>query len=306
MNGQYTTNATDGNLLTFFRANQQPAPIITVTVSTPNTSIIGLTPPVTVRPGSVNLTRSYVYAVPDLVPADGTSAATLGAKILDTWKNPISGRGVTFASSRGGSDAVTQPGEATGGLGIAFGSISSTVASVPGQASTFATITGTVTGLGAITTTGSVTFFGSPGGGRIQNGTRPGAVVNGAATDFTLAIVARDLEGLELPTDAIINWTLRGQGDGTFSTTATTSGVGTPIHATQFTATRAGTITITGGYVIPAERVGAGTQVAVDLTFKIVSQFDVTATTIGGKVVTSRVEWDGTTLRTISWTTSAP
>lgn len=306
VNGQYTTNATDGNLVTFFRANQQPAPIITVTVSAPNASIIGLTPPITVRPSSVNLTRSYVYAVPDLVPADGTSTAALGAKILDTWKNPVSGRGVTFASSRGGSDLITQPSEATGGLGIAFGSISSTVASVPGQASTFATITGTVTGVGAIATTGSVTFFGSPGGGRIQNGTRPGAVVNGAATDFTLAIVARDLEGLELPTDTIINWTLRGQGGGTFSTTATTSGFGTPMHATQFTATRAGTITITGGYVIPAERVGAGTQVAVDLTFKIVSQFDVTATTIGGKVVTSRVEWDGTTLRTISWTTSAP
>lgn len=304
-NGQYTTNAGDGNLITFFRANQQPTPIITVNVVSPNASIIGVTPPILVQPGPVNLAKSYVYAVPDLVPADGTTSATLGAKVLDTWKNPISARSVTFASSRGVSDVVVQPAAPTGALGIVFGGVTSSVASQPGVASTFATITGTVTGVGQISGTATVTFFGSPGGGRIQNGTRPGAVVNGAATDFTLALVARDLEGLELPADSLISWSVRGQGDGTFTTTTTTSGPGT-LHATQFTTRRAGRVTITAGYLIPSGRVGAGTQVAIDLSFTIVSQFDIAATTLNGRVVTARIEWDGTTLRTVSWTTQNP
>lgn len=78
-----------------------------------------------IEPLGVSPTRSTLQISPEIVVADGLSAATMTATLLDSLGEPVPGKAVSFASSRGVADSIVQPGGLTSGSGQAVGLISS-------------------------------------------------------------------------------------------------------------------------------------------------------------------------------------
>jgi uncharacterized repeat protein (TIGR01451 family) len=71
--------------------------------------------------------RSTVTVSPAFVLADGVAASTIVATVLDASGRPVPGHAVTFASGRGGADAIVQPSAPTDANGVATGHVRSSV-----------------------------------------------------------------------------------------------------------------------------------------------------------------------------------
>ncbi|HSG06220.1 MAG TPA: invasin domain 3-containing protein, partial [Nitrospiria bacterium] len=69
---------------------------------------------------------STVTVDPPIVVADGVSLSTITVTLIDTLGNPVTGKTITLASSRGATDILTQPAGPTDANGQAFGTIQST------------------------------------------------------------------------------------------------------------------------------------------------------------------------------------
>ena len=76
-------------------------------------------------PTVTNATNSTVTASPAVVSADGISTSTITVTLLDASNQPVVGKTVTLASSRGATDTITQPAAVSDANGVATGTISS-------------------------------------------------------------------------------------------------------------------------------------------------------------------------------------
>lgn len=79
------------------------------------------------RAGVVDPNNSSVTVDPPLVVSDGVSFSTITVTLRDSNNQPIAGRTVSLASSRGGVDVITQPFGPTDANGVTTGQIRSTM-----------------------------------------------------------------------------------------------------------------------------------------------------------------------------------
>ncbi len=94
--------------------------------------------PVTVIADLINPNNSSVTISPPTVLADGVAVSTITVILRDSLGNPVSGRTVSFSSSRGAVDSFIQPPAPTDASGRAVGTVRS---STPGAATITATET---------------------------------------------------------------------------------------------------------------------------------------------------------------------
>jgi Invasin, domain 3/Bacterial Ig-like domain (group 1)/Calcineurin-like phosphoesterase len=113
---------------------------------------------VTVTAGPVSGTTTTVTSAPTSI-APGTETSTLRVTAKDALGNPVSGATVVLAAT-GSGNTVTQPATLTNSIGVASGTLSSTVAETK-------TVSATVNGV-AITQTATVTVT-APSGGAITH-----------------------------------------------------------------------------------------------------------------------------------------
>ena len=113
---------------------------------------------VTVTAGPVSGTTTTVTSAPTSI-APGTETSTLRVTAKDALGNPVSGATVVLAAT-GSGNTLTQPATLTNSIGVASGTLSSTVAETK-------TVSATVNGV-AITQTATVTVT-APSGGAITH-----------------------------------------------------------------------------------------------------------------------------------------
>ncbi|MCP5091085.1 MAG: OmpA family protein, partial [Gammaproteobacteria bacterium] len=77
------------------------------------------------RSNLVDVVNSSVIVDPPLVTADGVDFSTITVTLLDINGDPLAGRMVSIASSRGALDVIIQPASPTDANGVATGQISS-------------------------------------------------------------------------------------------------------------------------------------------------------------------------------------
>ncbi len=85
----------------------QSGVVLTATRTSGDSLTPGASALFTVNPASVSAASSTVAASPSLVTADGVTIATITVTLLDANSNPVSGKTVTLASSRGGTDTIS-------------------------------------------------------------------------------------------------------------------------------------------------------------------------------------------------------
>jgi len=117
---------------TFTLTNSGETPTITAQdQAAPTTQ--GSSAGLTVQVNVIDASHSELYVSPQpggclqdaCIPADGSTTATIEARLYDVVNNPIPGRTVTFLSNRGGTDTFTQPGGSTSANGVATGTVRS-------------------------------------------------------------------------------------------------------------------------------------------------------------------------------------
>ncbi|MCF7731375.1 MAG: Ig-like domain-containing protein [Akkermansiaceae bacterium] len=147
---------------------------------------------VTFVPGPPHPGNSAVLASPSLVPADGTTAATVSVTLQDASGNPVSGKAVTLVSSRGSKDTVVAPPGPSDAKGLVTFSVTS---ATPGSAVLRATAanlansltqTVTFTRLASFAETNLDTSAGASGSEIRNDGTLVRACYFGEATDITV------------------------------------------------------------------------------------------------------------------------
>ena len=70
--------------------------------------------------------NSTVVASLSTLPADGTTTSTITVTLLDATMNPLAGKTVTLASSRGASDTISPASGTSNGSGVVTFSVKST------------------------------------------------------------------------------------------------------------------------------------------------------------------------------------
>jgi fibronectin-binding autotransporter adhesin len=109
--------------------------------------------PVAVQAGAVSASESTLVASPTSLAADGVALSTNAVTLTDAYRNPVSGKTVTLASSRGTSDQISAASGVSDVSGIVTFTVKSTVAGT-------ATLTATDTSDAlALTQTANVTFL---------------------------------------------------------------------------------------------------------------------------------------------------
>lgn len=98
---------------------------------------------VEVRSGLVDPDQSSLEVSPPIVLADGLAVSVITATLRNSAGQPVPGRSISFASSRGASDTIVQPPGPSDANGIATGTISSVVVG-PAEVSGTDSATGTV------------------------------------------------------------------------------------------------------------------------------------------------------------------
>jgi len=132
-NHALTATSTTFATLTWSVTATNTSPVIDITGSTSSGSaqLIIDNVSVTVPAGPVNAGTSTVAAVPNSIPADGSTTATITVSLQDASGNPVAGKTVSLASSRGAADIIS----AASGTSSASGIVTFTVQSTtPGMA----------------------------------------------------------------------------------------------------------------------------------------------------------------------------
>jgi hypothetical protein len=138
---------------------------------------------VTFTVGAVSAATSTVTATPTTVTADGVASATITITLRDANNNPVAGKAVSLASSRGATDTIVQPAAVTNAAGQTTGTVRSTTAGT-------STLTATdTTDTIAITQTAAVTFTAGAAGHFVISAS-PTTVTAGSPT--TITITAHD------------------------------------------------------------------------------------------------------------------
>lgn len=141
-------------------------------------------------PGAVSAAQSTVAASPGSVTADGSAAASVTVTLLDAYGNPVPGKTVGLASSRGATDTVSAASGASSASGVVTFTVKSTTAGAP----TF-TATDVTDGL-QITRAASVTFTAGPVSWQQSTLTvSPASIVADGTTASALTVTLRDVNG---------------------------------------------------------------------------------------------------------------
>ena len=105
--------------------NTNPVIDITGSSSSSSAQLIIDNVSVTVPAGPVNAGTSTVAVAPNSIPADGSTTSTITVSLQDAGGNPVPGKTVTLASSRGAADTIS----ASSGASSASGTVTFTVRS---------------------------------------------------------------------------------------------------------------------------------------------------------------------------------
>lgn len=173
-----TTNAM-GLATTYWTLGALAGPV----VGTASVDAVQVSFNATVLSGSVSSTLSTVTATPTQVVADGAQTSVVMVTLLDNAGNPVGGKTVSMASSRGGTDTITPASGVSSALGIVSFQMSS---------STLGTSTVTVTDVTdslVLSTTRSISFI----PGAVTHFAVSGAPASKTAgVSFSVTIVAKD------------------------------------------------------------------------------------------------------------------
>jgi Invasin, domain 3/Bacterial Ig-like domain (group 1)/Cadherin-like domain len=199
----------------------------------------------TVVAGAVSASASTVSASPTSITADGSTTSTITVTLSDIGGNPVSGKAVTLASSRGATDSIS----AASGASDASGHVTFTVTSTTAGSSVFTATDATDSNL-AITQTAGVTFVAGAVSASVSTvSPSPASVTaNGTATS-TITVTLTDAHGNPV--------------SGKTVTLAQTSGSGTPTITTV-----SGTTSVSGVATFTVKSTTAATDVftATDTT----------------------------------------
>lgn len=292
-----------------------PAPVPTVTLSAQQASnleiVNGSTVAIGVTSGATDAAKSFVLLSPSAAGVAGQvgvpTQISVWARVVDAFGNAGVGRAVSLTTSRAGVDTLTA-GALTGDVYgyTAAATLSSTAAGVSQLTATVA---------GSPITVQSATFFSAP---RLNNGTYYGTVSEGTPSKIPLGAVATNASnmpliaqsGALLVSGAEVCWTntLTAGAAGAYDATGVATGAGcvvtttsgatrsvdqsAPGRSTAFQASQPGSVVLTAT---------AGSA-SFSYTFTVASYVDITSTASpSGRVVRSRVDWDGTDLRVVGW-----
>ena len=178
-------------------------------------------------PGPASGATSQITASPTSIAANGTSTSTITVELRDASGTPLTsgGASVALSTTAGSLGAVTDNGDGTYTATL-------TSASTPGSA----TVSGTVNG-SSITDTATVTFTG-PGpasGATSQITASPTSIPADGTSTSTITVELRDASGtpltsggdnVQLSTSAGTLGAVNDNGDGTYTTTLTSSSTG--------------------------------------------------------------------------------
>jgi hypothetical protein len=106
-----------------------------------------------VNPGAVTAAQSTVSASPTPVVADGSTTSTITVTLKDANSNPVSGKTVTLASSRGATDAISAASGSSSSSGVVTFTVKSTAAGSPVFTATDSSDSVTVTQTATVTFT---------------------------------------------------------------------------------------------------------------------------------------------------------
>jgi hypothetical protein len=150
--------------------------------ATVNSVAINQTVTVVVNPGPVSAAQSTVAATSPITASAGASQSTITVTAKDANGNLISGAAVVLAAT-GSGNTLTQPAGTTSGVGVATGTLSSTVAESK-------TVSATIGGV-AITQTATVLV--NPGTANNLNFVvQPSSAVSGASIAPAIQVEVRD------------------------------------------------------------------------------------------------------------------
>jgi len=108
---------------------------------------------VTFTAGTVSAAQSTVTPSPSSVPADGSTTSTITVTLKDANSNPVSGKTVTLASSRGATDTVSAASGASNSSGVVTFTVKSSTTGTPSFTATATTDSVTVTQTATVTFT---------------------------------------------------------------------------------------------------------------------------------------------------------
>lgn len=252
----------------------------------------------------VSPTLSTVVPAPAAVLADGLTQSTVTVTLLDTMSNPVAGKVVTLASSRGATDTIGVLSGTTDGAGQATFTVVSTTSGL-------ATLSATdVTDAIPITNTGALTFTAGPADPTLStvSPSVTSVAADGVATT-TVTVTLRDVNGNPVPatpvqltstgvattitpaiptnTDAlgVVTFTVASVTIGTATLTATETATPTPITSSNPVITfTVGPVSPTVSTVVPSTLTNPADG-ATPVTFTI-TLMDSVSNPVAGKTVT--------------------
>lgn len=156
-----------------------------------------------------NAANSTVLASPASLAADGITTATVTVTLLNGAGNPVAGKTVTLASSRGAADTIS----AASGLSSASGVVTFTVKSATAGSSIF-TATNVSDGF-AVPQTASVTFIVVPAASATLSTVSgsPASISADGATTSTITVTLLDAGGNPTPAKTVTLASSRGATD---------------------------------------------------------------------------------------------
>ena len=179
------------------KSNTLGAAVLTAS-DTSDSLVVAQTATVTFIAGTGSAANSTVTATPASVMADGATTATVTVTLKDSTNNPVAGKTVTLASSRGASDTISPASGTSNGSGVVTFSVKSTTPGSSDYTATDATDSVVVTPKATVTFTGSAAkdilscSFGALGDARISGTSitltvATGTVVTNLAPTFTVS-----------------------------------------------------------------------------------------------------------------------
>ena len=185
---------------------------------------------ISVIAGPVDAATSLVVASPNVVPADGSTAATVTVTLKDASGVSVSNKVVTLTSSRGATDTITP----VSGTSSVFGAVTFTATSLTPGTAVFSA-TDVTDGNRAITQTASVGFSGSVDAGTSTVSVSPASVGADGSSIATVTVTLRDVNTLPVSGKTVTLTSSRGATD----TISAASGLSSAAGVVTFTVTSA-------------------------------------------------------------------
>ena len=209
----------------------------------------------------VSASTSTVTASPTSVASDGVTTSTITVTLKDAGGNPIPGKTVTLASSRGSTDTISAASGYSNGSGVVTFTVKSSTAGSPVFTATDTSDSPTVT----VTQTATVTFLAaavSAANSTVE--ASPASVIADGSTTSTVTVTVKDSSSTAISGKTVTLASSRGATDtisgasgvssasGVVTFTVKSTTVGTPVlsaTADSVAITQTATVTFTAGAV---------------------------------------------------------